>query len=403
MKKGLKWGFAIVATTVGVWQWDDVKDFFYDSSYVSDEWDFYTSPKPKYPLAETNQINRQSWGYGSIVKDITKTPPRDIEKTSIIYESRVPVNMDDPAFDAVGQIKVLKREYNRETKQYSGEAKNYFCTAQFSKIDNYKNSDGADIVLSAGHCFDNTDFKTNKTYKVVDATFINDYVDIDGNLQKIEVKLRLDTLLYMIPEQGQDVAIALLKTPMPKGIEPTLALVDYEFKRNEIVSFAGFSSDVQGLHVDIGCKIIDFSRSWIRSTCDGAPGSSGAGVIVDRGESSLRIGAISSAHDPGRTNLSYAGYITSSFLDQVPFLQKTGGSSSIVSTSQTYSCLLISTQSGLNIRSRPNADSRDIGDIATGGVVYEIGRVGVWSKISMEDGSDAYIHSGYTKSIRCPY
>lgn len=375
--------FAGVAGIVGVLvcsNWDVAKDFILESPSMSNGWDNFTTPEPKFPAVETNPLNRSA--YANVVRNPLGFEAVRPDRTTVIYESRVPSFMDDPRMDAVGRLIML------DTTKTNIEGS---CTAQISEIDGY--STNQDILFSAGHCFDD--------YPIEQMLFITDYIDANGEIQTYKSEL---TRVSFLDNDNADIAVASLLEPIPNNMHVFTAIPDHNFDINDLVTSPGFSSDKDGLHVDSDCVVIDIVRYLIINTCDIVSGASGSALIVDEDANNTYIaGVLEGTFFEGHyKNLTVHTMISSSFLDQVPFLERTNETSLRVTASQEYSCLLITAQSGLNIRSSPSSDFDNVvGAVENLAVVYELARVGDWSKIAMEDDVDGYIHRGYTRQVPC--
>lgn len=370
---------------------------------IGDGWDSFTSQDSQYPPAEISREKREEWGYGSVVKDITEFPPKELDDS--FDESRTPINMDKSGLDAFGQIRVIMRKFDDDSGYFLGPERVFHCSAQNAILEGFRVRGNADIMLSAGHCFDMVHPETKVHYKAVSATFLTNYVDINGVLQKFESELNWGSLRYLTLDHKSDIAIATLVTGMPDNIEPAHGLVDYKFNVNEPLVSGSFPGDKQGGHID-NCEVISVESSWVINTCGVQEGASGGFLSVSNVDEKIVFPAIASFSYPDTDDdhsETKAGHslIPSFFLEQISYLERDSNASV---SAQGLPCLRVTTESKVHLGA--GTGFNEVAEIPNGGIVHNLGPVGDWSFIRY-NGQGGYIarrHDGKTlvKPVSCP-
>ena len=338
---------------------------------LGDAWkDFITAE----PAVETSRANRAA--YAKTVRNPLNIPAGEAGATSVVYESRDPVYMDDMKFDVVGRL-----EYRYGT--YSGG-----CTATLSDVKGYDVKNGAPLVLSAAHCMldDNHNFLPLENF-----TFVMNYVGTNGQLVEFSSKLNEASALE-VKEEGIDLAAFTLKTPAPDGLSLAVAVPNYNFRTNEFVSAIGYSADKEGAHID-DCKITFVDTKLVENTCDITSGASGGPLITVSNPNSFQYSAIAMGVTPSK--MTFHSNITSEFLDGAPFLQR------VTSRERSRQCLEV-TASMLNVRDGRSSEFNVIAKAERGAQFVELDRIGNWSKVKLPDTNrSAYIHNGHARSYSC--
>lgn len=347
---------------------------------IGEAWDNFVTSEPR---VETSHANRAA--YATTVRNPLNIPAGEVEATSVVKESRVPVYMDDIKFDVVGRLHYSNGLYSRN------------CTATLSDVQGYDVKSGAPLVLSAGHCMLDD---SHKFLPIENFTFVMNYIDTNGQL--VEFASRLDEASALkIKKEGIDLAAFTLRTPIPEGLSIAVAIPNDHFKIGEVVSAIGYSADKDGAHID-NCKITLVKTKWVGNTCDVTSGASGGPLVMTSNGNSFEYSAIAMGIAPDK--MTFHSRITSEFLDGVPFLEREGGQSSVSVQSQqlSHTCLEV-TADRLNLRDGPGAEFNVVGKAYKGDQTVELGRSGNWSVIKLEDNRSAYLHSGFAHRFPCSF
>jgi V8-like Glu-specific endopeptidase len=369
-------GGAVVAAGLSFFS-GDVPDN--DGVNWGETWKDFVSSGPE---VETNRANREA--YAATVRNPLNIPAGEAGATSVVYESRVPVYMDDVKFDVVGRL------------QYSDGTYVSRCTATLSDVRGYEVTSGASLGLSAAHCMLDDD---HKFLPIGNFTFVMNYVDTNGQLVEFSSKLAEASALE-IKEDGIDLAAFTLQTPVPDGLSLAVAIPDYNFSINEAVSAIGYSADKNGAYID-NCNTSFVNTNLTENTCDVTSGASGGPLVTVSNTKSFEYGAIAMGIAPNK--MTFHSRITSEFLDDVSFLEREGAQSSVSVQAQRPSrqCVEV-TASMLNIRDGRSSEFNVIAKAERGSQFVELDRVGSWSKIQLPDiNRSAYVHNGHTRSYDC--
>ena len=362
-------------------------------------WSDFTFSEPDVSSVETNRLNRAA--YANVVRNPLDFKAQTFKTTSVIHESRTPIFLDDPKYDAVGRLLLMD-----ETNTYTVAS----CTATISTIDGYQADQ--DIITSSGHCFDKDDIPQNSIssgnyYPIGRFLFVTDYIDTDGRLQRFTSALTTASVVF---SETRDLAVAALEQDVPDGMIKGRVIPDFRYQINDLVSAPGFSGDKVGLHTD-NCKVKAIHRSEVRNTCDIQVGASGGPLETSPDVQKIIYGAVLSSYNYGQGSdyLTTHSLITSEFLDHVGFLEGEDGKPSVLTqesprmvSSSSRQCVKITANDEINIRDGRSTDFNVIARAVQGAEFVELDRVGNWSKIQLPDTNrSAYIHNGYAHRFPC--
>lgn len=341
---------------------------------------------PQSPVVETNRANRAA--YARTVRNPLNLKAGPVEATSVVHESREPMYMDDPRFDALGRLNV---------RGWGG------CTATLSTIGGYSVVGGNSVIFTAGHCVldENHEF-----LPVGNMRFYSQYVDTNGNLKTFEA--RVVDGVGRDKENDLDVAVLLLDRKAPEGMILPKVLPNGDFYRGQTVDSVSYPGDKAGAYIDNDCKVVGLNPYQVLNFCDISSGASGSPLVTSLNGNSFTFSAVSSAVEGSGKRRSVHSKIPFKFLNHVHFLKRGGEENAPsarareVPKPSSRQCVEV-TSGMLHIRDGRSTEFNVIAKAERGAQFIELDRVGNWSKIQLPDNTNrsAYVHNGHTRRVPC--
>ena len=254
-----------------------------------------------------------------IVKDpMLSSALSDLADSVGQIDSRVPVGIHESKYDAVVSI---------------GD----YCSGTIVKIEGYEALNSGTLIWLSGHCVENNS-TTNPQITVTGNQLLDNgdiesfdlpistiwkhphYHDFDREVDIDNFKTKDAALLYS-PNPVPEGVTPLTFVPTTMDVVPEGEVASLSDMDGTVISVAGFSRDVVGLHVHKACIVDKVSGSQVLKTdCDMAQGASGGPTFLER-DGEITVVAANTAV---QGEIAFHTGLREEFLSIVPFITKEG-------------------------------------------------------------------------------